>query len=85
MKDKFHIDAELVLSSTVSRLERQCGMGQSLFDVFPFVIVSTDYIKTSKRRDEFLRTCPKLVIVDEAHSCASAFGKRGGKHHRHEL
>jgi superfamily II DNA or RNA helicase len=85
LKDKFHIDAELVLSSTVSRLERQCGMGQSLFDVFPFVIVSTDYIKSSKRRDEFLRTCPKLVIVDEAHSCAAAFGKRGGKHHRHEL
>ncbi len=85
LKDKFHVEAELVLSSTVSRLERQCGMGQSLFDVFPFVVVSTDYIKSSKRRDEFLRTCPKLVIVDEAHACAAAQGNRGGKHHRHEL
>jgi len=85
LKDKFHIEAELVLSSTVSRLERQCGMGQSLFDVYPFVVVSTDYIKSSKRRDEFLRTCPKLVIMDEAHTCAAAIGNRGGKHHRHEL
>jgi SNF2 family DNA or RNA helicase len=59
LKDKFHIDAELVLSSTVSRLERQCGMGQSLFDVFPFVIVSTDYIKSSKRRDEFPANLPQ--------------------------
>ncbi len=85
LRDKFHVEAELVLSSTVSRLERQCGMGQSLFDVFPFVIVSTDYIKSSRRRDEFLRTCPKLVIVDEAHTCAATHGNRGSKHHRHEL
>ena len=85
MRDKFHIDAELVLSSTVSRLERQCGMGQSLFDVFPFVVVSTDYIKSSRRRDEFLRTCPQLVIVDEAHTCASSQTARGGRHYRHEL
>ncbi len=45
-------------------------MGQSLFDVYPFVIVSTDYIKSSRRRDDFVRTCPELVIVDEAHTCA---------------
>lgn len=85
LKDKFHIEAELVLSGTVSRLERQCFGGQSLFEVFPFVVVSTDYIKSGKRRDEFLRTCPKLVIVDEAHTCAVSQGNRGGKHHRHEL
>ena len=86
MKDKFHIEAELVLSSTVSRLERQCfGWANRSSMCFPFVVVSTDYIKSSKRRDEFLRTCPKLVIVDEAHTCAVSQGSRGGKHHRHEL
>ena len=85
LRDKFHIEAELVLSSTVGRLERQCGMNQSLFEVFPFVIVSTDYIKSSRRRDDFLRACPNLVIVDEAHTCAASLATRSGRHHRHEL
>lgn len=85
LRDKFHIEAELVLPSTASRLERDCRVGESLFDVYPFVIVSTDFIKSDRRRDEFLRTCPELVIVDEAHTCVSAGEKRGGRHQRHQL
>ena len=65
LRDKFHIDAELVLPSTANRLERDCLVGQSLFDVHPFVVVSLDFIKSDRRRDEFLRTCPKLVVVDD--------------------
>ena len=83
LETKFHIEAELVLPSTANRLERHCRVGQSLFEVFPHVIVSTDFIKADRRRDEFLRSCPKLVIVDEAHTCA--FGDSGGRHQRHEL
>ena len=85
LRDKFHIDAELVLPSTASRLERNCRLGQSLFDVYPYVIVSTDFIKSDRRRDEFLRTCPELVIVDEAHTCAYGGEGRGSKHQRHQL
>ncbi len=48
---KFHLDAELVLTSTASRLERSCGFGESIFDVFPYTIVSTDFIKSDRRRD----------------------------------
>ncbi len=70
LAEKFHIQAELVLPSTVTRLERNTAAGQSLFDVYPFVIVSTDYIKSSRRRDDFVRGCPEFVIVDEAHTCA---------------
>ena len=29
-----------------------------------------DFIKSDRRREEFLRACPELVIVDEAHTCA---------------
>ena len=85
MSEKFHIDAELVLSSTASRLERDCGLDQSIFDVHPFVIVSLDFIKTDRRREDFLRSCPDLVIVDEAHTCA--FDAKGGtlRHQRHRL
>ena len=85
LEQKFHISAELVLSSTVSKLERVCNVGQSLFDVYPHVVVSMDYIKSDRRRDEFLRTCPELVIVDEAHTCAYAEDQRRGRHQRHRL
>jgi superfamily II DNA or RNA helicase len=85
LKTKFHIDAELVLPSTVSRLERNCGIGESLFEVYPFVIVSTDFVKSDRRRQEFLRTCPEFVIVDEAHTCAFGNSVRGGKHQRYQL
>ncbi len=85
IRDKFHIEAELVLSSTATKLERQCGVGQSLFEVYPFVVVSLDFIKSDRRRDEFLRACPNLVIVDEAHTCAYGASGRGGRHQRFEL
>ena len=35
-------------------------------------IVSTDFIKSTRHRDEFVRHCPDLVIVDEAHTCVAA-------------
>ncbi|MCO5973762.1 DEAD/DEAH box helicase [Actinoallomurus soli] len=72
LRAKFGIDAELVLSSTVTRLERDLDMGQSLFDKHPNVIVSTDFIKSYRHRDDFVRRCPDLVIVDEAHTCVAA-------------
>ncbi len=82
---KFHIDAELVLSSTASRLERACTVGESLFDIFPYTIVSTDFIKAERRRDEFLRTAPDLIIVDEAHTCAADMRQRGVAHQCYSL
>src|SRR5690606_25480521 len=85
LREKFHIEAELVLPSTVTRLERGLGVGQSLFDVYPFVVVSTDYIKMSRRRDEFVRACPEMVIIDEAHTVAFNRDKRSGRHLRHQL
>lgn len=84
LRDKFHIEAELVLASTAARLEKNLALNESLFDRHPYVIVSMDYIKSDKRRDEFKRACPEFVIVDEAHTCA--FGaERGGRHQRYEL
>ncbi len=85
LREKFHIEAELVLPSTVSRLERGCGPGVSLFERHPYVIVSMDFIKSESRRLDFLRACPDLVIVDEAHTCAAPADGRGGSHQRHAL
>ena len=82
---KFHIDAELVLTSTASRLERSCSFGEGIFDVFPYTIVSTDFIKTDRRRDDFVRSAPDLVVVDEAHTCAADARGRGAAHQRFRL
>jgi superfamily II DNA or RNA helicase len=82
---KFHLDAELILPGTVTRLERACRLGQSIFERYPYVIVSTDFIKSDRRRDDFLRTCPELVIVDEAHTCVWVEDSRGTRHQRHQL
>ena len=84
MQEKFNINAVPVLASTATRLERDCAFGESIFDRNPFVIVSLDFIKSDRRRDEFLRGCPEMVIVDEAHTCA--YGAEGrGRHQRHDL
>ena len=85
LADKFNIAAELVLPGTASRLERGLGPGESLFDQYPFVIVSLDFIKSDRRRDEFMRTCPEFVIVDEAHTCAWSGEGRATRHQRHNL
>ncbi|MFC5747983.1 helicase-related protein [Actinomadura rugatobispora] len=76
LREKFAIDAELVLPSTVAKLQRQAGLraDESLFDRHPYTVVSTDFIKSPQRRAQFLRTCPELVIVDEAHTCVPAGG-----------
>jgi superfamily II DNA or RNA helicase len=85
MAEKFHVDATLVLSSTIQRLERNLPVGVSVFDRHRYVIVSTDFIKAPKRRDDFLRTCPELVIVDEAHTCTISDRTGRARQYRHEL
>ncbi|WP_186629409.1 helicase-related protein [Rhodococcus sp. BP22] len=86
LREKFGMEAELVLPSTVRRLERGRIGGESIFERYPITVVSTDFIKNSRRRHEFLRTCPDLVIVDEVHTCVAASGLGGaGRTQRYDL
>ncbi|TAL72325.1 MAG: DEAD/DEAH box helicase [Rhodanobacter sp.] len=73
---RFHLHAEAVTASSVARLERGLPQGESLFEAFPFTVVSLDYIKSERHRSDFLRACPELVVVDEAHTCVSAGRER---------
>ncbi|MFE6063703.1 helicase-related protein [Streptomyces sp. NPDC056431] len=68
---KFGIDARLVLPATIGRLERETPYGQSVFRQDGAYVVSTDFIKSPRHREDFLRNCPDLVIVDEAHTCVA--------------
>ena len=85
LAEKFHIEAELVLSSTIQRLERDLPLGVSVFDRHPFTVVSTDFIKAPRRAEDFALRCPEFVIVDEAHGCTLTAGVGRGRQQRHEL
>ena len=85
LSEKFHIDAELVLSSTIQRLERDLPLGVSVFDRHHFTVVSTDFIKSARHAEDFARRCPEFVIVDEAHGCTLAGGVGKGRQQRFEL
>ncbi len=71
LKSKFNLNALVITSASAPRLERKLRSGQSIFEAYPYTVVSLDYIKTDAHSQTFIRTCPKFIIVDEAHACAS--------------
>ena len=85
LHEKFHLDAKPVLTRTAGRLERECGGGESIFDVYPYTVVSIDFIKSDRRRTEFLRSAPELVVIDEAHATGYTPGYAGARHQRHQV
>ena len=89
LRDKFHIDAVIVRTSTQRQLERNLPLGstESVYSYYDHLIVSIDYAKTDRQRALLLAGCPDLVIVDEAHGAArppSASG-RSAQQLRHDL
>lgn len=82
LESRFHLRPVPVTAASASRLERSLPPSESIFTAHAHTVVSLDYIKSDRRRSEFLRACPELVIVDEAHTC-SATGQ--GRHQRYEL
>lgn len=54
LRQKFSLDAETVLPSTAARLGRGLLLDESLFDRYPYTVISTDFIKSPQRRQEFL-------------------------------
>lgn len=72
LESKFGISAMPVTASQAARLERELPDTVSVFDAYPHTVVSLDFIKSDRRRDDFLRACPEMVVVDEAHASVSA-------------
>ncbi len=81
--EKFNIVAEVVRTGTATRLERGLRPNESVFEAYPYTVVSLDYIKSYRRRDDFLRACPEFVIVDEAHTCVQS--NSNTRHQRYQL
>lgn len=82
LEQRFNLQTVVLTSASASRIEREVPHGVSLFDHYPYIVVSLDYIKSERHREYFLAIAPECVIVDEAHTCASS-GQ--GKQLRFEL
>jgi superfamily II DNA or RNA helicase len=76
LNSKFDLDAVAVTAASAARLERGLPASQTLFDAHPYTVVSLDYIKAERRRESFARSCPTLVVVDEAHACVGTHQSR---------
>lgn len=85
IRTKIGIEAVVIRSNTQARLDREIHGDASVFQHFPFQVLSIDYIKSDARRDVFVIQCPELVIVDEVHTCARPSGASPGQQQRHDL
>jgi superfamily II DNA or RNA helicase len=82
LEARFHIRAVGVTAKSAGRLEQSLPPSENVFSAHLHTVVSLDYIKSDRRRADFLRACPEFVIVDEAHTCAAT---GAGRHQRYDL
>src|SRR5207249_9054368 len=85
IRSKLDLEAVIIRSNTQARLDRQIQGDASVYDYYPYQIVSIDFIKSDTRRDVFIEQCPELVIVDETHTCARPTGASAAQQHRYHL
>lgn len=85
IRSKLDIEAVIIRSNTQAGLDRRIQGDASVYDYYPFQIISIDFIKSDVRRDVFVEQCPELVIVDETHTCARPTGASASQQQRYHL
>jgi superfamily II DNA or RNA helicase len=85
IRDKLDIEAVIIRSNTQARLDRQIQGDTSVYDYYPYQVISIDFIKSDSRCDVFIEQCPELVIIDEAHTCARPTGASNSQQQRFHL
>ncbi len=86
LAEKFNINAVIVGSGTIARLEREMPRRDiSVFGYYPYMVVSIDFAKSPKRRAVFETDCPEFVIVDEAHGASRPAGRSKSQQQRYQL
>lgn len=85
IRSKLELDAVIIRSNTQARLDREIQGDTSVFEYYPFQVISIDYIKSDARRNVFVQQGPELTIVDEAHTCARPVGASTSQQQRHQL
>lgn len=85
IESKLDLDAVIIRSNTQARLDRQIHGDTSVYDYYPYQVISIDFIKSDARRNVFIQQCPELVIVDEVHTCARPSGASLTQQQRYDL
>ena len=85
LRQKFNLDAVVIQSSTIARLERHLPPSQTVYQRYPVQVISIDWVKSHRNKHQFLQFCPELIIVDEAHGAAEAGEGNTGQQQRHRL
>jgi len=85
IRAKLDLEAVIIRSNTQARLDRQIQGDTSVYDYYPYQVISIDFIKSDVRRDVFIEQCPELVVVDEAHTCARPAGASNSQQQRYHL
>lgn len=85
IRAKLDLEAVIIRSNTQAQLDRQIHGDASVFEYYPYQVLSIDFIKAENRRDVFVQQCPELVVVDEAHTCARPAGASVGQQQRYYL
>ena len=79
LRSKFNIDATVVQSSRIGRLERALPRADiSLYQHYRHLVVSIDFVKSDRNRHRFLDNAPDFIIIDEAHTAARPHGDPTG-------
>ncbi|MGQ9904301.1 MAG: DEAD/DEAH box helicase family protein, partial [Anaerolineae bacterium] len=73
LDEKFNLEAVVVRSGTVGRLERGKPPTRTLYEQYPIQVISIDFVKSERNRHQFLLHAPDLVIVDEAHGATLTY------------
>ncbi|NBV77890.1 helicase SNF2 [bacterium] len=68
LENRFHLRTIALTSASANRIERSLPPGVGLFEQFPYIVVSLDYIKSERHRNHFISIAPECIIVDEAHA-----------------
>lgn len=79
MRDLFYLGFDIISSDTRKRLERLIPPGADPWTFFERLIVSIDYAKDIKVRNEILKRKWDLVVVDEAHNACAPHNFTGRK------
>ena len=85
IRAKLDLEAVIIRSNTQARLDRQIHGDTSVYDHYPYQVISIDFIKSDVRRDVFIEQCPELVVIDEAHTCARPAGASASQQQRYHL
>lgn len=83
LTEKANLEPVVVRSGTVSQLERLKPRNKTIYEHFPVIVASIDYLKSDRNRHQFLVHCPEMVIIDEAHGASPASNE--SQQQRYEL